>query len=174
MNNTISYQEYSVRLIVNKKLKHSYIQIDREKRITLKTPIASQAFAQRFLAEKRAWIEKQFSKIDKLTSLHETQLFTQEDIQKRVEYFSELMGLEYKSLRFKKLKSMWGSCNSRAIITLNSELMRVEQNLIDYVIVHELAHLQHMNHSKDFHNLVESYLPSAKEDRKKLKTIRLT
>ena len=174
MSDTISYQGYSVTLIVNKKLKHSYIQIDREKNITLKTPITSQEFVQRFLEEKIGWIEKQFSKIDNLSALHETELSTLEDIEKRVLYFSEKMGLQYRSIRFKKLKSIWGSCNTRGIITLNSELMRVEKNLVDYVIVHELAHLQHMNHSKAFHNLVESYLPTAKEDRKKLKNIRLS
>jgi hypothetical protein len=72
------------------------------------------------------------------------------------------------------MKSRWGSCNTRGEIVLNSELTKVSQNLIDYVVVHELAHLKHMNHSKKFHSLVLLYLPNAKEYRAELKKIRLT
>ena len=174
MSDTISYQKYNPTIIVNKKLKNSYISIDREKNITVKTPISSRAFVARFLEEKSNWIEKQFVKIENLSCLHNDALYSEEYIEKRVKYFSQLMDLEFSTLKFKTLKSMWGSCNSRGVITLNKQLMRVEKNLIDYVVVHELAHLKHMNHSKLFHQLVEDYLPHSKEYRKKLKNIKLS
>ena len=91
----------------------------------------------------------------------------------RVEYFSGVMNLAFTKLKFRKMRSRWGSCNSRREVTLNSELLRVSGELVDYVIVHELAHIKHMNHSKAFHDLVENYLPGSKEYRKKLKNIRL-
>lgn len=96
-----------------------------------------------------------------------------EYLSNRVEHFAKLMCLEYKTLKFRKMKSRWGSCSSTKIITLNTQLMKLQKELIDYVVVHELAHLVHMNHSVEFHALVESYLPDAKVRRKKLKNIRL-
>jgi len=86
----------------------------------------------------------------------------------RVKYFANIMGLEFNRLKFRKMKSRWGSCSNSGNITLNSELIKVKKELIDYVIVHELAHLVHMNHSKDFHLLVEGYLPSSKILRREL------
>ncbi|DAB31018.1 MAG TPA: hypothetical protein CFH84_00845 [Sulfurimonas sp. UBA12504] len=94
---------------------------------------------------------------------------SQEYLPKRVEYFSQIMGLEYRALVFKKFKSKWGSCDSKKIITLNTQLMKVQKELIDYVIVHELAHLVHMNHSKAFHAYVEKYLPFSQRLRNTLK-----
>jgi len=83
------------------------------------------------------------------------------------------MGLSYTEIKFRKMKSRWGSCSSKKTITLNTELMKVKKELIDYVLVHELAHLKHMNHSKEFHSLVENYLSDSKVLRKELKNINL-
>jgi len=91
----------------------------------------------------------------------------------RVELFSQIMKLNYNSLKFRKMKSRWGSCSATKTITLNTQLMKLKKELIDYVIVHELSHLVHMNHSKEFHAFVERYLPNSKELRKNLKNIRL-
>ena len=89
----------------------------------------------------------------------------------KVKYFSQIMNLNYKEIRFRKMKSRWGSCGSNRVITLNTELIKIKKELIDYVIVHELAHLVHMNHSRNFHNLVERYISDSKEIRKELKKI---
>jgi hypothetical protein len=91
----------------------------------------------------------------------------------RVDYFAKIMNLNYQEIKFKKMKSRWGSCSSSGIITLNTMLIKIEKELIDYIVVHELAHLTHMNHSKKFHDLVERYVLNAKELNKKLKTIHL-
>ena len=98
----------------------------------------------------------------------------QEYLSQRVEYFAEIMELQYTILKFRKMKSRWGSCSCAKTITLNTQLIKVQKELIDYVIVHELAHLVHMNHSKKFHDLVAKYLPHAKTLRKKLKNIHLS
>ncbi len=91
----------------------------------------------------------------------------------RLEYFSQHMDSKYTELKFRKMKSRWGSCNSKGIITLNSELLKVKKELIDYVIVHELAHLTHMNHSKEFYTLVNRYLPNSKTLEKELRNIQI-
>ena len=97
--------------------------------------------------------------------------YAQNYLTSRLEYFSQLMGLEHSELKFRKMKSRWGSCSSRGTITLNTELMKVKKELIDYVLVHELAHLKHMNHSKRFHSLVEEYLSDSYTLRKELKNL---
>jgi len=96
-----------------------------------------------------------------------------EYISKRLEYFSKLMSLEYSELKFRKMKSRWGSCNSLRVITFNSELIKLSKELIDYVVVHELAHLTHMNHSKEFHSLVDMFIDDSKAIRKELKSVYL-
>jgi len=92
----------------------------------------------------------------------------------RVEYFANLMALSYEEIKFRKMKSRWGSCSSKRVITFNTALLKTPHEFIDYVIVHELAHLVHMNHSKNFHSLVQNYIPHAITIRKKFKNIRIS
>ncbi|WP_294885375.1 MULTISPECIES: SprT family zinc-dependent metalloprotease [unclassified Sulfurimonas] len=80
----------------------------------------------------------------------------------RVEHYAKIMNLNYSDIKFRKMRSRWGSCSSRGIITFNTELVKIGKNLIDFIVVHELAHITHMNHSKKFHLLVERYIPDAK------------
>ena len=91
----------------------------------------------------------------------------------RVEFLSELMGLKYNELKFRRMKRRWGSCSSKRNITLNLYLFNTSKELIDYVIVHELAHLVHMNHSKKFHNLVKTHICNANDLEKKLQNYNL-
>jgi hypothetical protein len=91
----------------------------------------------------------------------------------RVEHYSRIMELDFIEIKFRKMRSRWGSCSSRGVITLNIELIKIDKRLIDFIVVHELAHLVHMNHSKKFHSLVERYLPDAKALNRELRAIRL-
>lgn len=75
---------------------------------------------------------------------------------------AERMGLTYSLLKIKGFKRRWGSCDSRKVISLNWKLIFCDPALIEYVVIHELAHLIHLNHSKDFWNLVAEYCPEWK------------
>lgn len=75
----------------------------------------------------------------------------------------------FNSVKTRHLKSRWGSCSSHKDITLNYYLMQLPWELIDYVLVHELAHTEHLNHGKDFWQRVEDCLPDYKQRRKRLK-----
>lgn len=88
-----------------------------------------------------------------------------------LQYHAQRMNLQYKELKFRKMRSRWGSCSSDGVITLNTHLIKIKKELSTYVLVHELSHLVHMNHSKSFHLLVEKYLPNSKVFRKELKNI---
>ncbi|HVS79114.1 MAG TPA: SprT family zinc-dependent metalloprotease [Candidatus Saccharimonadales bacterium] len=78
-------------------------------------------------------------------------------------------GYRYKDVRIRKLTSRWGSCSSDKIITLNFFLMQLPWPLIDYVILHELVHTKHLNHSAAFWQEFDSIYPGAKNYRKQLK-----
>ena len=94
-------------------------------------------------------------------------------MKERVEFYAQKMGLLYNELKFRRMKRRWGSCSNKRNITLNLYLFNTSTELIDYVIVHELAHLVQMNHSKKFHKVVEFYMPQAKELEKKLQAFSL-
>ena len=73
-------------------------------------------------------------------------------------------------LKIRKMRTRWGVCNTRdKTITLNSELLKKEVGLIDYVIIHEMTHFYEPNHSKNFWEIVKMALPDYKERRKKLR-----
>ena len=74
------------------------------------------------------------------------------------------------SLKIRNMKTRWGVCNRKDnIVTLNSELIKKEVDLIDYVIIHELCHFYEGNHSQRFWTLVGEYYPNYKEAKKRLK-----
>lgn len=84
-------------------------------------------------------------------------------ITNRVSYYHTLTGGNYTSITIRDQKSRWGSCSSRGTLSFNYRLIFAPQNVLDYVVVHELCHLTHMNHSKDFWNMVSCIMPGYKE-----------
>lgn len=90
-------------------------------------------------------------------------------LEDRLDYYTEETGLEYGSLEVKHLRSKWGYCDRHKNLTFSSYLMSCEDDLIDYVVLHELVHTKHMNHSSDFWETVEHYMPDYKRRRKELK-----
>lgn len=74
-------------------------------------------------------------------------------------------------LRTRFMKRQWGSLSSKRVMTLNLNLMRAEIPLIDYVIVHELCHLEHMNHGRGFYKLLVAMMPDWKPRKKKLEEV---
>ena len=87
----------------------------------------------------------------------------------RVKYYAENYNLKYNKITIKKKKTVWGTCNSKNDLTFNWKIIMFNLDIVDYIVVHELSHSIHKNHSKSFWNLVESILPNYKELRKKLK-----
>lgn len=87
----------------------------------------------------------------------------------RLEYFAKKYGYKYNKCRLTHANTRWGSCSSNKTISLNIGLMKVPEILRDYVILHELAHLNHMDHSKEFWAEVGLHDRNYKIHEKKLK-----
>ena len=87
----------------------------------------------------------------------------------RVAHFAPLFGVGPPVVRIKDMRSRWGSCSSRGRISLHWGLVLLSRDVLDYVVVHELAHLREMNHSARFWRGVEEILPDYRERRARLK-----
>lgn len=100
---------------------------------------------------------------------HALRKFAEQYLPQRLEHWSQVTELEFNRVRIKDLKSKWGSCSSRRNINLNWQLVFLDENLIDYVLVHELMHLREMNHSPQFWKWVARFCPDYKVLRNQLK-----
>lgn len=87
----------------------------------------------------------------------------------RAEDFSRQMHVSYHSLRLSSAKTRWGSCSARGNLNFHWKLILMPPEILDYVVVHELAHLKEMNHSPRFWAIVESVLPDYRRRRRWLK-----
>lgn len=87
----------------------------------------------------------------------------------RCQHLADLTGLQPKKIQLRSYKARWGSCNARGEVQLNWLLIQAPPAVIDYVIIHELCHLQQMNHSANFWQLVEQFAADYREHRNWLK-----
>lgn len=87
----------------------------------------------------------------------------------RTEIYSKVLGVSPKRIFIKDQKTLWGSCSSKGNINYNYRIIMAPISIIDYIVVHELCHLIHMNHSKEYWNAVKSILPDYEKRRKWLK-----
>ena len=165
---TNKIREYEIKY---SKIKNIYIQIKNGKIIVKAPKRVSKKEINKIIEQKSEWIEKVLEKENK--KLEKKPLYTKEKFKEIIdENVNELIqetGLKPNKITIKQIKYAWGSCSSKENITLNLELIKYSQPAIRYVILHELCHLKYMNHSKDFWNLVEKYMPNYKEIKKEFK-----
>lgn len=90
-------------------------------------------------------------------------------IGKRVRHYCEAMGVTVGYVTVKNQKTRWGSCSAKGNVNFNYQLAFLPDELLDYVVIHELAHRSHMNHSRAFWAEVEKYCPDYLERREQLK-----
>ncbi len=87
----------------------------------------------------------------------------------RLDTLADTYGFKYNKLRLKNIHSRWGSCSSAKNINLNIQLMKLDEDLIDHVLLHELSHTKAMNHGADFWEVFEAVRTGARAERKQLK-----
>jgi predicted metal-dependent hydrolase len=89
----------------------------------------------------------------------------------RTDDYAKRMGVHPSSVRIGSAKSRWGSCSASGRINYAWYIILGDDELIDYLVVHELSHLKHMNHSKAFWDTVETYIPDAPDRRARLRQL---
>ncbi len=88
----------------------------------------------------------------------------------RLKHWADIMGLQFSAISIRGQRSRWGSCSHEGGISLNYKLMIFSLEIIDYVLIHELAHIRHPNHSSEFWSLVQEYCSDFRAHRKSLRT----
>lgn len=159
------------------------IQIDRNGQVILRTPYGiTKRQAEKFLDEKKDWILKNIRQVEnrKTDQIMISEEQRREGIERakrifpeRTAYFALRMGVYYGRITIREQKTRWGSCSSKGNLNFNWKLVLLAPELLDYVVVHELAHRREMNHSKDFWKIVEAELPDYRERRRRLKECRI-
>lgn len=87
----------------------------------------------------------------------------------RLGYFNKAYNFKYNHISIKRHRSRWGSCSQKGNLNFNYKIVFLPPDVSDYIIVHELCHLQEFNHSRSFWELVAKTIPNHKEIRTKLK-----
>jgi predicted metal-dependent hydrolase len=82
-----------------------------------------------------------------------------ERFESRADYYADEMGVEYEQIEVRNQRTKWGSCSTTGTLGLNWRLMMAPPEVVDYIIVHELAHLCESNHNDAFWSLVADYDP---------------
>ena len=226
---SVKYGQHEIKYthIINNDLKHSYINVDPSKGVTLKTPFADESKADEIICKKAKWILQKLKAVERVPKVDKivtgsrlpylgkeyyvvvipdsavkgaSVLFTQSKfiicvnpntpdrnhaINKALERFSkeqavikirpridkwiQTTGITPSSVHFKKLKKSWGRCTKDNEIVINFESIKLPFSLIDYIIVHELAHIKHKDHSKTFYREISKFITDWQELDEKIK-----
>ncbi len=131
---------------------------------------------QRFLGKHAAWIQRAVGRTKDKRVIR----LARKDIpalKKRAEaylgarcaYFAALYGVQFKKISIRTQRSRWGSCSRSGNLSFNYKIAALPERVADYIIVHEICHLLHMNHSKTFWDAVAQVVPEHREIRKELR-----
>lgn len=124
-----------------------------------------------FLKSKEDWIKKHQKKMEERRAvLNEQTPFTAEQMQEfaekalkiipeRVRYYAPLIGVDYGRITIRNQRTRWGSCSSKGNLNFNCLLVLFPDGVLDSVVVHELCHRKHMNHSAEFYNEILKVFP---------------
>jgi len=162
------------------------IEIGIDKKIKVRVPRrASKAQIEEVLKAKHDWILKTLDKIEQRNTAEareyeEAKPLSSEEVKKLkkearnhlaslTEYWAEKIGVSYGRISIRGQKTRWGSCSSKGNLNYNYLLILCPDDVIEYVVIHELCHRIYMNHSKRFWEKIEEFCPNYRQARKWLK-----
>lgn len=184
--------------VIRSRRKTIAIEIDRQGRVLVRAPYnVGNLRIRLFVQEKKDWIERTLKKIeerqnpgsvpgrdlfgdsdriasDALPPISDADIRTLSEqakivIPPKVAHYARIVGVSYGRITIRAQKTRWGSCSTKGNLNFNCLLMRAPEEVLDYVIVHELCHRKEMNHSKAFWAEVERVCPDHKRLRRWLK-----
>ncbi|KKQ56688.1 MAG: hypothetical protein US74_C0012G0011 [Parcubacteria group bacterium GW2011_GWA2_38_13] len=162
--------------------KNLRISISRDGNLLAILPYGmDEKFAENFIQKKSDWILKKIKYFQKhkfhilpKSSQKEYKLRKKEAyaiIKEKILYFNSFYKFAIGKITIRRQKTRWGSCSRKGNLNFNFNIIHLPQNLLNYLVVHELCHLKELNHSKKFWELVSLQIPDYKILRKELKSL---
>lgn len=162
------------------------IQVSLDGSVTVRVPNrCSRKAAEEYVRKNKEWIRKTRERMQEKaqermnfqewlpewteTDYKEHRELARQVLRRRAEYYAGQMQVSYGRIAVKDQKTRWGSCSSKGNLNFNWRLILAPEEVLDYVVVHELAHRREMNHSQQFWQLVESVLPDYRQRKRWLK-----
>lgn len=155
------------------------LEVTRDALIVVRAPMrASDETIAAFVMSHEAWLKLALERRCKHNAAHPEPTESEraaliarakEELPPRVAHWSTIMGLKPTGIKITSARTRFGSCSAKNGLCFSWYLMRYPDAAIDYVVVHELAHIRHHDHSPAFYALVERYLPDWRERMKLLK-----
>ena len=149
------------------------LEISDELKLIIRAPYrCSMPYIENFVEKHTSWIEThmeiQRRRIENrhiLTSDEEAALFlkARNEIPPIVNKYADIMGIRPSGIKITRAQKRFGSCSARNSLCFSFKLMQYPQEAIEYVVVHELSHIIHKNHSREFYALIKSVLPDYKK-----------
>lgn len=160
--------------------RHLRLTIHRDGRVIVTKPyFLSQASVEAFLRSKAEWVRLKLEHFKNLPAPLVRQPDRQDYLKHkeaartliidRLDYFNSFYNFKYQRLSVRDQQTRWGSCSKKGNLNFSYRLINLSTELRDYVIIHELCHLQEFNHSPHFWNLVARVFPKHKEARRRLR-----
>ena len=169
-------------IVIRSRRKTLSMQVKGDGQVEIRAPLrTSDAEIRRFLETHRRWLEKHLQKaralqqakagVRKLTGaeIAELKKKAKRVLPERVAYWAPLIGVKPGRIAIRCQKTRWGSCSAKGNLNFNCLLMLAPDGVIDSIVVHELCHLKHMNHSKRFYAEIEKVLPDYRQHQQWLK-----
>ena len=164
--------------IVRTSRKTMALQIEEDGQVTVRVPrTVTEAQAEEFARRHGEWILKTRKRVLQNASWRRSYTEAEKQtgkqrlsrkLEERLPLFASVMGVSYGRVSIRDQRTRWGSCSSEGNLNFNCRLLFVPDRIVDYVVIHELAHRRFMNHSKAFWKEVEKYMPDYKEQKKLL------
>ena len=181
--NSFTTQHYTYTIKRSKRARYLRIEISTAAQVSVVIPyFVSYRQAHDFVKQKNAWIQKSLNKTKdtKLLQLDGSREeflkykhLAETIIRQKIEYWNEYYLFDYNRVFIKNMKTQWGSCSSKKNLNFNYKCIFLNEAQLDYIVVHELCHLQEMNHGPHFWELVSQQIPDYKKRVREIRAIRI-
>ncbi|MDO4940001.1 MAG: SprT family zinc-dependent metalloprotease [Lachnospiraceae bacterium] len=174
-------EEIEYRIIKSGRRKTMGIVITGDGSVEVRIPVwVTYAAAEEFVKDRYDWILKSRKKMLARKEKHdarnwdEIRQYTTAWIagtgglvfRAKVAYWAQKLGVTYNRITIRDVSSRWGSCSARGNLSFSWKIFVMPERLVDYLVVHELSHLRYMNHSREFWDMVQTYIPDYKKIKK--------